>query len=400
MAEHNIDVSSILLGIIIVLTAATVGEAWARRLGLPEVLGELGTGILLGNLGLLVGWQFLNFVGETSFLRVLSDIGAIVLLLSVGLHTDLGSIINVGLSSFLVATMGIMAPAVLGLFACQLVIPEASLYTKLFLVASLCVNSAGVAIRVFTESGRLDTPEARIVVAATLLDAIFIFIIAGMLSGTIQAGRFQAASALKVGGLSTLFLLFLGVAGLRYGQGFGGFITKRFPEGLKVIVVVVICFFLAYLAGVIGMSPIVGAFGAGLLMRDIRAKDPDGVEWSIEDLMRPAYLTLVPFFFVFLGTCVRLESFLDKEAVLIGVAVTVVAVLGKLVAGLGVRETDVNRLWVGVGMVPRAEMALIVASMGMGVKALDPTIYSAVVIMTVLTSLLGIPLLRRLLSSP
>lgn len=400
MVESQVDTNSILLGVIIVLSAATLGGALAKRLGLPEVLGELSMGILLGNLSLFIGWQFFNFVREMPFLRVLGDLGAIILLLSVGLHTDLRAVMKVGLSSFSVATVGIVAPAGLGFLTCQLIIPDAPIYTKFFLVASICVNSAGIVIRVFTESGKLDTSEARIVIAATLLDAIFIFVIAGVLSGIVQVGHFSATGALKAGGRAALFPLFVVVASLRYGQGLGDFITRKFPESLKVVVVVVVSFFLAYLASAMGMSPVVGAFGAGLLMRDIRARDPDGVEWSMEELIRPTYLTLVPFFFVFLGTWVRLESFWDKEAVLIGVAVTVAAVLGKLVAGLGVREKGINRLLVGVGMIPRAEMALIVASMGMAVKALDPSAYSAVIIMTVFTSLFGPLLLRRLLYSP
>lgn len=398
MAGPLADTNSILLGIIIVLAAVTFGEALARWLGLPEVMGELCIGILLGNLGLLSGWAFFNFIREMPFLRVIGDMGAIVLLLTIGLHTDLGGLVKVGLSSFLVAVVGVIVPAVLGFLTCQWIIPDAPLYGKLFLVAALCVNSAGIAIRVFTEAGKLDTPEARIVIAATLLDAIFIFFIAGVLSGIVKAGHFNSTVVLKKGGLAALFLILIGAAGLRYGQALGGFATRKFPESLKVIVVVIVSLFLAYLAGAISVSPIVGAFGAGLLLRDIRVRDPEGVEWNMEDMLRPTYLTLVPIFFVLLGANVRLESFLDRGAVMIGLAVTVAAVLGKLVAGLGVRERGVNRLWVGIGMLPRAEMALIVASIGIAVGALDARAYSAVVIMTVLTSLLGLPLLRRVLS--
>jgi Kef-type K+ transport system membrane component KefB len=399
MAEPQMDTCSILLGVIIVLTAATLGEAFAKKFGLPEVLGELLMGIFLGNLTLFGGWQFFNSVREMPFLRVLGDVGAIILLLSVGLHTDLRAMIKVGMSSLMVAALGIIAPAGLGFLTCQLIIPDASVYTKLFMVAALCVNSAGIAIRVFMEAGKLDTCEARIVIAATLLDAIFIFLLVGVLGGIIQSGHFLATGALKSGGLAALFLLSIGVVSLRYGRWLGDFVTKRLPESVKVVAVVTTCFFLAYLAGAIGISPIVGAFGAGLLMRDVRARDPEGTEWGMEELMRPAYLSLVPVFFVFLGTRVRLENFMDKEAVLAGVAITIVAVLGKLIAGLGVREKGINRLLVGVGMIPRAEMALIVASMGLTARVLDPLAYSAIIIMTVLTSLFSLPFLRRLLRS-
>src|SRR3989338_286837 len=168
MAGPPADTNYILLAVIVVLAAATFGEALARWLGLPEVTGELCIGILLGNLGLLSGWAFFDFIMEMPFLRVIGDMGAIILLVTIGLHTDLGGVIKVGLSSFLVAMIGVIVPAGLGFLACQLIMPEASLCTKLFLVASLCVNSAGIAIRVFTESGKLDAPETRIEIAATL----------------------------------------------------------------------------------------------------------------------------------------------------------------------------------------------------------------------------------------
>lgn len=400
MTGPQVDTSSILLGIIIILAAASVGEFWAVRLGMPQVLGELCMGVLLGNLYLIGGWKFFDSIGEMPFLRVLGDIGAIILLLTVGLHTDFKAIVRVGLSSLLVGLVGIVAPATLGFLTCQVMIPEASMYAKLFLVAALCVNSVGIAIRVFTESGKLDTPEARIVMAATLLDAILIFFMVGVLSGIVQVGHIDARVALARGGLASFFLIFVGVVSLRYGQEIGDFVTRRFPESIKVVVTVIVCLFMACLAVAIGMSPIVGAFGAGLLMRDIRSRDPGGTEWSMEEMIRPAYCVLVPVFFVFLGMRIKLENFLDKEAVLLGLVVTAVAVLGKLMAGLGVRENGVNRLWVGVGMVPRAEMTLIVASMGMAVNALDPMTYSAIVAMAVFTSLFGLPFLRRLLYSP
>lgn len=397
MTVPQIDTGLVLLGIVIVLVSAKLGEVWARRLGLPQVLGELSMGILLGNVYLFSGWQFFNFIGESPFLRVLGDLGAMTLLLAIGLRTDLGAMSQVGISALLVAMLGIIVPAGLGFFTCQLLIPDTSIYTRSFLIAALCVNSVGIAIRVFMEFGRLDTSEARIVIAATLLDAILIFLIVGVLGGMIQAGHLSEMGALMAGGQAVLFLLFIGVISLRYGREIGFFITEKFPENLKVFAVVVMCLFLAYLAGVVRVSPIVGAFGAGLLLHNVRSRDSNGSERGMEELIRPAYWILVPIFFVLLGTGIRLESFFDKEAVLLGLAVTVVAVLGKLAAGLGVIESGVNRLWVGMGMVPRAEMALTVASMGETAKILDPMACSAIIIMTVITSLFGPPFLKRLL---
>ncbi|MFN3466630.1 MAG: cation:proton antiporter, partial [Candidatus Brocadiales bacterium] len=390
----------ILLGLVIILVVAKLGEVWARRLGLPQVLGELSMGMLLGNLYLFSGWQFFDPIKEMSFLRALGDLGAMTLLLSVGLHTDLRSILQVGPSAFLVAMVGIIAPVGLGLLVCQVLIPDASTYAKLFLVATLCVNSVGIAIRVFKEMGRLDTPEARIVIAATILDAILIFIAVGVLSDIVQRGQFGVADILRTGGFTILFFFLVGVVTLRYGKEIGDYVTREFPESLKVFTLTVVCLSLAYLAWAIGMTAIVGALVAGLLMRDIRARDSNGNERSMEELIRPAYWTLVPIFFVLLGTEVRLEGFLDRRVILLGLVLTVVAVLGKLVSGMGVRERGVNRLWVGVGMVPRAEMALIVAGLGMSAKVFDYLSYSTIMVMIVITSLAGPPILKRLLYVP
>ncbi len=396
MVETQVEICPILLGLLIVLTAAKLGEYCAKGLELPQVVGEFSMGMLLGNFCLFTGWQSFDFIKEILFLRTMGDLGAITLLLTIGLHTDLQAILRVGLSSFFVAFLGIVAPAWLGFLVCQVFVPQITLHSKLFLICAICVNSVGIAIRVFQEFGKLDSPEARIVISASLLDAIIIFVLLGALSSTMQVGHLQTKKVMVSGGLATGFLLGIVMVSLKYSQAIGELTSKRFTESLRVFVVLTACLSLTYVAGMIGIVPIVGAFGAGLLLRDVRARNSPGNEQSMEALIQPAYWTLVPIFFVLLGSQVRLESFLDKNAILIGISLTGAAVLGKLIAGLGVVKGGINRLWIGVGMIPRAEMALIVAGIGVANGSVDHHVYSAIIIMVVLTSLLG-PLFLKIL---
>jgi Kef-type K+ transport system membrane component KefB len=389
-----------LLWVVLIIVAAKVGERAARGLGLPQVLGELSMGMLLGNVYFLSGWGFFNFLREETLLKVLGELGALTLLLIVGLHTDLRALQKAGPSVLRVALGGLVAPAVLGYMACLFLIPDASIYTCFFIVAALCVNSVGIITRVFHEMGRLDTLEARIAIASTLIDAILVFLIIGAVSGIIRTGHFTATGVILTVGISVLFLALITATNLRYGEGLGDFVTEKFSESSKVFIVTVMFFSLAYLAKSIGLATILGAFGAGLLLQKVRLKDSEGKERSMEELVRPAYWVFVPIFFVLVGSEVRLESFLDRTAVLIGTGITIAAILGKLFCGLCVVERGVNRLQVGISMVPRAEMALVVASMGRALGVLTDSIYSAVIIMVMVTTLVAPPFLKRVICIP
>ncbi|HHT9118388.1 MAG TPA: cation:proton antiporter, partial [Candidatus Hypogeohydataceae bacterium YC38] len=332
-----------LLWVVLIIVAAKVGERVARSLGLPQVLGELSMGVLLGNVYFLSGWGFFNFLREETLLKVLGELGALTLLLIVGLHTDLRALKQAGLSVLYVALGGIVAPAVLGYLACLFFLPDASIYTCFFVVAALCVNSVGIITRVFHEMGRLDSLEARIAIAATLIDAILVFLIIGAVSGIIRTGHLTATSVILTVSISVLFLALITATNLRYGQDLGDFVTERFAESSKVFIVTVMFFSLAYFAKSIGLAAILGAFGAGLLLQNVRLRDSGGKERGMEELVRPAYWVFVPIFFVLVGSEVRLESFLDRTAVLIGTGITIAAILGKLFCGLCVVERGVNR---------------------------------------------------------
>ncbi len=395
---HTDPADSVLLAIVIVVVAAKAGEEAAKRLGVSQVVGELVMGIILGNIYLFSGLEFFNFVHKMPFLKILSEIGAIVLLLEVGIHTDLRAMLKVGLSVVLVTLGGILMPAGLGCLVVYLLLPDASLYVYLFLIAILCTSSVVMKPKMFYEVGKLQTIEARITIAAAMINEIAALLFLAAISSIAITGQFSPAWIAVTAAIAVTFLGALGAISLFFGESFGDFVSRKFPEGIKIFIIVVVCLGLAYLAEAVGLATIVGAFSAGLFLRHVRAKSLLGKERSMEELIRPAYLVLVPIFFVLAGAQVRLDSFMDVDAVLLGLSITGAAILGKLFCSVCVVERGVNRLAIGVAMIPRLEVALIIASVGYALGVLDETLFSAVIVMVAITAIMSPPLLKLVLS--
>lgn len=395
---HTDPAENILLGTVIALTAAKFGGEVARMLKLPSVVGKIIIGMILGNIFFLTGWDFFNFLRVMPFLKHLSELGALTLLLTVGLHTDLRAVLRVGLSSFLVALGGLVAPAGLGFLVGHFLLPEAPLNTKLLLSIILCASSMGVIFKVLDELGLLHSIEGRIITGAVILDDIVALLAFGVACGIITSGKIPLSGVIITVGIISLFVSAIVITSLRYSEVLGDFVTRKVPEGLKFAIAAILCLFLAFLAESIGMHTIIGAFGAGLLLRHMRLKESDGKEYSIEWLTRPAYMLLVPIFFVRAGAQVRWESFLDIDTVFLGLAITGASVLGKLFCSLCVVERGINRLALGIAMVPKLEVTLIMASVGRGLGVLDDSIFSAFIVVILLSSTISPPLLKMVLS--
>lgn len=394
---HTDPANHIMLAIAIILLAGKLGAEVARRLGAPEVTGELIMGMFLGNVWLFSGWRFFDFLREMHFLEILADFGAVILLLTVGLHTDLRAMLRVGLSSFLVAVGGIVAPAGLGFLVGHFMLPEAPLETKLFLGITLSATSVAITLRVMDELKMLNTTEARIVLGAAILDDVIVLMLLGMVSGIALSGRISFIGLGITGGISLMFLFAVCIASLRYNLAFGDFVTKRLPEGLKIAIVAVTCLVLAFLAESIGLHTILGAFGAGLLLQHVRLIDFEYKEHNIDWIVRVASWILVPILFVRVGAQVELESFFNLKVVLIGLAITGAAILGKLFCSVCIVERGLNRLAIGIGMAARLEVTLIIAAIGKELGVLSDALFASIVVMTVLVALISPPLLKIVL---
>src|SRR3989338_1644630 len=382
------DSTNILFAIAIILATAKIVEIVAKKLGDPGITGELIMGIFLGNFWLLSGGEFFDFLREMDILRLFAELGAIVLLVKVGLHTDLRALMRVGISSFLVAVGGIFATLVL--------LPEAPIATKLFLAVSLCATSMAVKLRVLDELKMLETTEGRIIIGAAMADDVITLMLLGVVSGIAVKGEvYQGLVVTLI--VSVLFFLVVGAVGLKYNLLFGDFVTKKLAESLKIPVIIIVCLGLALLAESVGLNTVLGAFVAGLLLQKVRLRDFEYKEQGLEWFVGVAGWTLIPIFFVKVGAEVHIESFFNLKIVLVGLGITVAAVLGKLFCSVCVVEKGVNRLAIGVAMIPRLEVGLITATIGKNMGVLNDALYSSIVVMVVLTSLASPYLLKALL---
>ena len=402
-AGHASPVLPVLLGVVVILTAAKLGGAIFERFHQPAVLGELVFGVLLGNLALF-GYRGLEFLGTSEGIEILAEIGVILLLFDVGLESNLDEMKSVGASSLVVAVLGVVAPFFLGWGVSAWMIPDEELLVHLFIGATLCATSVGITARVLADLGKLQKRESKIILGAAVIDDVLGLVILAVVAGVITA-------AATGGTLSSLAILWIVVKAILFLGGailVGNWISPRMfrvasklrIQGWLLIVSLVFCFSLAYLANVLGLATIVGAFAAGLILDEVHYRDfLDAGDHSIEELIHPIYVFLVPIFFVLMGIRVDLSTFGEVSVLGFAAMLSVAAVIGKMICAAGVLEKGLDRISVAVGMVPRGEVGLIFASIGAslvlhGEPVISSEIYSAVVIMVIVTTLITPPALK------
>jgi Kef-type K+ transport system membrane component KefB len=397
----------VLAGLACMLVVAKLGGEFFERIGQPAVLGELVGGIIIGNL-VLFGFLGAEPLKTNAIIGALAEIGVIILLFEVGLESDLKEMMEVGWSSLLVATLGVIAPFFLGWGVAVYFLPDEPRLVHIFIGATLCATSVGITARVFKDLGKLGTREARIILGAAVIDDVFGLMILAIVAGAIKATATGAVvSAMDIGLIAARALLFL-IGAIVLGQ----FVMPRLLRGAGrletrgVLLTLAICFclFLSWVAARVGLAPIVGAFAAGLVLDEVHYK-PRGErkERDLQDLLHPVSMFLVPIFFVLMGMKVDLR-FLGRLNLLgFALTLTLAAIIGKQVCSAGVLERGVNRLAIGMGMIPRGEVGLIFAgigarlmmpnSSGISTAVIGPTTFGAIVIMVIITTLVTPPAL-------
>jgi len=396
-------VARVALFLACVLVAAKLGGELAVRVGQPAVLGELVAGIVLGNVAFLVV-DFLEAMKQDPVLDVLGGVGALILLFEVGVHSTIGQMLRVGASAFLVATVGVIAPFALGFGVSRWLLPNASPYADAFVAATLCATSVGITARVFKDADLLHTIEARIVLGAAVIDDVLgLLVLAVVTASASAADRGQQLSALQVtlgAGEATGFLVVATILGMVLSPRLFRFAFRLRARGALLAAGLAFCFLLAWLSAVVGLSPIVGAFAAGLVLEDAHFQDFKARgEAGLTELLDPVSQFLVPVFFVLMGTRTDLRALAHPEILGLTVALTIAAVIGKQVCGLAVVDKGVDRVFVGLAMIPRGEVGLVVAGIGEtvrvhGERMIDSATFSAVVIMVVVTTVATPPLLK------
>ena len=395
---HEDPLAPILLSIVIILAAAKIGGGIFEKIGQPAVLGELVLGIIIGNLAYFTGWEFFAPLRNHTFVDLLARFGVIILLFDIGLQTDIRDMIKVGFSSFLVALGGVLAPFILGYFTCRYFFPDAGASVHLFVGSTLCATSVGIPARVLKDLGKLQTTEAKIILGAAVLDDIIVLFILAIVTDVVITGSVNPFHIARTSIFSLLFLSGAIFMGLKLAPILGYYTTHMKVEGWKLAMAIIFCLLLSYIANLIGLATIVGAFAAGLILREVRFKDLKGGEHGMHEILRPAFFVFVPVFFLLIGMQIKLELFLDMHVLIVSLAITLAAIIGKQLCGFGALEKGLNRISIGIAMIPRAEVTLIFAGIGKSIGVISDTIFSALIIMVIITTLITPPALRMAMS--
>jgi Na+:H+ antiporter len=395
--------STLLFSLAVILVAAKLGGHVAIRCHQPAVLGELTAGVLLGNLS-LVGVPGFAYLGTDASIEMLAQLGVILLLFQVGLESTVAEMLRVGLSSFLVATLGVVGPFALGWGVGAWLIPSAGVYAHIFLGAALTATSVGITARVLKDLGRSRTNEARIILGAAIIDdvqgLIILAVVTGVVAATNQGGTLSYAAIGLVVLKATLFLVGSLVLGLYLSPRLFSLTSRLQASGVLLATGLAFCFVLAWAADAIGLAPIVGAFAAGLVLEDVHYRDFVGRgEHTLEQIIEPIASFLVPVFFVLMGVRTNLRAFGEPGVLGLAAVLTLAAIAGKQLCALGVVERGLDRLSIGIGMVPRGEVGLIFANIGLtlmidGQPVITRNVFAAVVVMVIVTTALTPPALK------
>jgi Kef-type K+ transport system membrane component KefB len=274
-------------------------------------------------------------------------------------------------------------------------------YVHLFIGAVLCATSVGITARVLKDLGKMQRKESQIILGAAVIDDVLGLLILAVIAGVVAAAESgQPPEVLAIVKLAAAALVFLGgslVLGVAVVPRIMTRLARLRTSGVMLISALLFAFGLSYVAAIIGLAPIVGAFAAGLILEADHFRDFRD-ELTIENLLRPIATMLVPIFFVVMGIGVRLETFSNAGVLGLAAGLTIAAILGKQVCGFGVIERGLDRRSVGVGMIPRGEVGLIFAGIGRALKVIDDGTFSAIVIMVMLTTVCTPPVLKYTLA--
>lgn len=374
------DIASILTDILVVLVAAKLAAEVADRIGIPAVVGEIVAGIIIGP-------SVLGIVGTDEVLRVLGELGVILLLLQVGLEMDLVELGKVGRSSLSVAVVGVVGPLVLGFAAMELVGDEFN--TALFVAAALTATSVGITARVFGDLRALATTEARIVLGAAVADDVIGLVVLTVVVRLVTEGSVSLLSVVGIIAVAVGFLVVVGALGLRLAGPFFG-VVERFSRSTGTMVAVAFAFTLAFarLADAARLAPIVGAFVAGIALSRTSQAD------RIERELAPVGHLFIPVFFLTIGIDVDVTAFAKVSVLRDAAILLVVAAIGKLISPIGAFGAKGDKLLIGLGMLPRGEVGLIFATIGLQNGVLGDDLYAALLLVVLVTTLITPPLLK------
>ena len=440
---HPYAFSSIVIFSAVIIIAGMIGRYISKKFNMSPVLGEIGIGIVIGNVGLLLGGDIFflimhmdrmsqivaevwnaglsiwdatrvvfhqnNFENNPIAVRidavmsgvdgavhvvtavtlwVFSNLGVHFLIFMVGVHSTTAEIRELGIQSILVAAVGVAAPFALGFAVTELLLPGSELSTHLFVGAALAATSISLTARIFRDMGLESSAEARVILGAAVVDDILVLIILAVIVGMVATGEMDTGEIVRVFILSIAFLGAIVVWGEQAANLGIKYCHRLDPPTFMLIYAVAVLCGLSWLAEQVGLASIVGAFSAGLILNDKSFRRLTRSRKKLGDALRPLEVFFSPIFFVLMGMQVDLTYLFGPGVLMMILVLLTVAVLGKFLAGIVVYK-KADWMVIGFGMTPRGEVGLILAAAGKSLGVFSGGIFSAIVITTVLTSIVA-----------
>ncbi|MBD2434184.1 MULTISPECIES: cation:proton antiporter [Fischerella] len=412
--------TGVLLSLVVIYLASKLGGELSRMMDFPPVLGELVGGVVVGAsaLHLLVFpesgaiatdsviMNILQFIGNLSpeavtsvfqsqseAISILAELGVIVLLFEIGLESDLRELKKVGYQAAIVACVGVAVPFAAGTVGLMFFFHTPAI-PAIFAGAALTATSIGITSKVLSELGHLKSREGQIIVGAAVIDDVLGIIVLAVVASLAKTGEVDILNVIYLIVSATVFLIGSILLGKFFNKTFVTIADKLQTRGKLVIPAFIFAFFMAFIGNAIHLEAILGAFAAGLVLDETdKRKELDQQVIPIADI-------LVPIFFVTVGARVDLGVLNpivpeNQQGLIIAIFLVVVAIIGKVVTGWSVfGQPGINRLAIGVGMIPRGEVGLVFLGIGAASGAIDKPLQAAIIIMVILTTFLAPPFLR------
>ncbi len=418
--NSSVVLTGVLLSLVVIYLASKLGGELSKRLDLPPVLGELVGGVVVGasvlhlvvfpesgatasdsvlmsvlqSIGGLSPESVVSvFQSQSEAITILAELGVIILLFEIGLESDLRELGKVGYQAAVAACVGVVVPFTAGTVGLMYFFGVPTI-PAIFAGAALTATSIGITSKVLSEIGYLKSREGQIIVGAAVIDDVLGIIVLAVVASLAKTGEVDILNVVFLIVSATTFLLGSILLGKFFNKSFVAIADKLQTRGNLVIPAFIFAFFMAFLANAIHLEAILGAFAAGLVLDETdKRKELDKQVIPIADIF-------VPIFFVTVGAKVDLSVLnpvipSNREGLAIAAFLIVVAIIGKLVTGWSVfGQPGINRLAIGIGMIPRGEVGLVFAGIGAASGVLDKPLQAAIIIMVILTTFIAPPGLR------
>lgn len=408
----------ILVTLVVLYALARAGTVLVSRFGLPGLIGEIIMGVVIANL-VIGDFSLMEFLdlgmpapgvegdygsGVYPIVYAMAELGVIFLLFTVGLETKVNDLMKSGKAAFFCALMGVIVPFILG-FA-LIMGTEGNMNHALFLAAAMVATSVGITARIIKDLKLMDTREARIIIAAAVIDDVLGMIVLAIVKGMAESGELSILNVASITLQAVVFVLMvIAICKWVIPRIYDYFEDRKKAKEAagkvpfstnKLVLAIIVCLAMAALAEFIGLAAIIGAFLAGMMFAD------HAWEWDLESKIDSISTFLLSFFFLNVGLQVDIGTLGDTSVLVLVVVVIILAVISKLVgcslgAKMGDRSLDSSSLKIiGFGMAPRGEVGIIVAAIGLASGAMSQDLYAVVVLMSVITTIIAPPIISKL----